>query len=109
MRLVVQGWTRTGFVDQWQQRMHTQRAEGVRSSTLSDTCGRTHACMLHALRALVTHLSQIVGGVALTQSYYQHVMLTEGRADEAEACQLLITKLRPDGTVAMLPAQQVRA
>jgi hypothetical protein len=51
---------------------------------------------------------QIVGGVAMTQSYYQHVLLTEGRADEVQPCQLLITKLRSNGSVAMLPAAQVR-
>jgi hypothetical protein len=43
----------------------------------------------------------------MTQSYYQHVLLTEGRADEVQPCQLLITKLRGNSNVAMLPALQV--
>lgn len=49
---------------------------------------------------------QIVGGIAVTQSYYQHVMLTEGSAKEVPACQLLIAKMT-EGEVAMVPAQQV--
>lgn len=49
---------------------------------------------------------QVVGGVAVTQSYYQHVLSTEGKVLEEDACQLLITKLEED-TISMTPATQV--
>lgn len=49
---------------------------------------------------------QVVGGVAVTHSYYQHVLTTEGKTLEGEACQLLITKLQDD-SLSMMPATQV--
>lgn len=53
-----------------------------------------------------THVIQVVGGVAVTQSYYQHVLTTEGKVLEGEPCQLLITRLDETG-LSMMPATQV--
>jgi ribosomal protein L37AE/L43A len=92
-----------------QRRRAATRAD---SSTVAGTCRYARTLRSHMydvwLSCPVCGL-QIVGGVAMTHSYYQHVLLTEGRADEVQPCQLLITKLRGNGDVAMLPALQVCA
>lgn len=54
---------------------------------------------------MIVVYQQIVGGVALSASYYQHVLATEGRADQLPACQLLITHGR-EQDLSLLPATQ---
>jgi len=49
---------------------------------------------------------QVVGGVAMSASYYQHVLATEGRTEQVPACQLLITR-RHLHELLLLPATQV--
>ncbi|KAF8068340.1 hypothetical protein HT031_002029 [Scenedesmus sp. PABB004] len=49
---------------------------------------------------------QIVGGVAVSQSYYAHVLQTEGHSEAPPPCQLLIARAQRGGGVTMLPAQQ---
>eukprot|EP00879_Flechtneria_rotunda_P028734 GHRR01030950.1.p1 GENE.GHRR01030950.1~~GHRR01030950.1.p1 ORF type:complete len:185 (+),score=50.77 GHRR01030950.1:424-978(+) len=76
------------------------QAVGGMSSKLTD--------LVHEMESLgiVTQLAgQVVGGVAMTQSYYQHVAATEGRMGELPPCQLLITRRKGD-EVTMVPVTQ---
>lgn len=52
-------------------------------------------------------LLQVVGGVALSASYYQHVLATEGRSEQVPPCQLLISARRRQELL-LLPATQAR-
>lgn len=87
---------------------------GERASVRSTTAAAARRRRLATLAARSRHgplaptALQIVGGVAMTQSYYQHVLQTEGRSDEVPACQLLITQ-HEGHAVTMRPATQVRA
>jgi hypothetical protein len=85
----------------------------VRRTSAIDTPLRhaSRAAITCADRAALARLyalnPQVVGGVALSASYYQHVLATEGRTDQVPPCQLLITRHRRQELL-LLPAAQVR-
>ena len=51
---------------------------------------------------------QTVGGIALTRSYYQHALETEGKPEAVEQCQLVISR-RAANELKMCPVTTVRA
>eukprot|EP00878_Enallax_costatus_P042963 GHUV01050496.1.p1 GENE.GHUV01050496.1~~GHUV01050496.1.p1 ORF type:complete len:165 (+),score=27.93 GHUV01050496.1:486-980(+) len=86
-------------------------AELRRRSSTDSSVKAFHEHLQHVIQdmeglGIVTQLAgKVVGGVAVTHTYYQHVLTTEGKTVEGDPCQLLVTRMDGD-SLTMMPATQ---